>query len=354
MDNENVRKRKNSREENEIVLVEDNGGNNETQPPQKQLKLSQSDNAVESNELHTRNAEINTLDSSSENLENINNKDICNVSQHTTSEADSTTTNNDTSVTSASLNCSNDDLLESTNDMKEEMITIEHVERHVKEERSDADILLDEVEAEANDKKIDVKIKKEEIAIKDELIQDDLHQIIEEPDTINKREIVVNEVDENINANAAINSNDVVQKGTGHLKDVVTIKFGSKYVSSILKEDIRNALMKVKDVMIFEKNNDLIVAPVANTKRKRKRSEKTSKNNLFMVDTTPSLSQEKLQLRYSCRFSLDNSEKIDNERKIESIPTCYNCDRQHNLRDCPYPKDFIKINKAKMKTSKSV
>lgn len=373
MENQSTRKRRNRTVETAEIAADDNKTNNETQPPEKLLKISQCPDVDVSEINATNNVEMNVLDYSTKTAKNVNNNGM--ISQ-TPKEAITSNENASNNLPS----CSNISLIEESS-IKRETSTSKDEVNHIKNDVIVVKVELDNIKQELNDLKIEQRIEKEDVFIKKEpgiaisqlRVESKVPTKIEVTTVTNqtdKETVITNkpsiksETSEEIliENNSLINDKHVDElqnpndiNSCDNLKDVVTIKFGSLYVSSILKESIRDALMKVKDIMIFEKGDNLVVAPVdTKCKKKRKRCEKKSKDSLFMVDTTPSLSQEKTQFRYSCKFSLDNSEKSGDFHRKESISSCFNCSEPHNLRDCPHPKDFIRINKAKTRISKGV
>lgn len=81
--------------------------------------------------------------------------------------------------------------------------------------------------------------------------------------------------------------------------------------------------------------------------RKRKRSERKKEKDLFTLDTNPTLSTKEVPLRYLRKFSVvENGEQKEGSAKVY-VQTCFNCEGNHPLRECPLPKNYAKINAAK-------
>lgn len=86
-------------------------------------------------------------------------------------------------------------------------------------------------------------------------------------------------------------------------------------------------------------------------KRKRKKSKSKSKD-LFVVDTTPTLSRVDNTLKYTSKYLMTVESELSSEKdntKCPPVSVCFNCDQNHSLRDCTLPKNFIKINAARNK-----
>lgn len=153
---------------------------------------------------------------------------------------------------------------------------------------------------------------------------------------------------------------------------LITIHFKSKKITEIFKEKILNAMKVINEFSVIDKtliDNKLVIKPNVQsesellkeifddkTKKKRKKFDKKSvKDDIFTLDTTPSFNKNNIKLQYLTKFSLENSDKSEKTQeeglKFSTI-NCFNCSKSHNLRDCPYPKDFLRINKAKSKISK--
>lgn len=85
-------------------------------------------------------------------------------------------------------------------------------------------------------------------------------------------------------------------------------------------------------------------------KRKRKKSKSKSKD-LFVVDTTPSVARNDNMLKYVSKYLVTTPSEVNdkdaNTTQKCSPVTCFNCNQNHSLRECPNPKNFAKINAAR-------
>ncbi|XP_060529197.1 zinc finger CCHC domain-containing protein 8 homolog [Cylas formicarius] len=92
---------------------------------------------------------------------------------------------------------------------------------------------------------------------------------------------------------------------------------------------------------------ELPVTPQSGKKKKKKKKKK----DLFVLDTTPGLEDEANQTKYWSRFLINEAEKKDEQaphkRPIPS--TCFNCSQNHNMKDCPMPKNYSVINSNRQK-----
>ncbi|GJQ83370.1 hypothetical protein Trydic_g18152 [Trypoxylus dichotomus] len=107
------------------------------------------------------------------------------------------------------------------------------------------------------------------------------------------------------------------------------------------------------NINIRRKGTDEIDLMSPSKKRKRKKSKSKSKD-LFVVDTTPSVAKNDSTLKYTSKYLVtcenDITEKDSNQKCSPAPATvCFNCDQNHSLRDCPQPKNFVKINAARNK-----
>lgn len=87
-----------------------------------------------------------------------------------------------------------------------------------------------------------------------------------------------------------------------------------------------------------------------------KKRNKKKKKELFVVDTNPSLTSSKRSkaAKYNTKFFIEDLPKTDAEdedsKKPKNTPTtqtCFNCGKNHALKDCTEKKDYKKINSAK-------
>lgn len=88
------------------------------------------------------------------------------------------------------------------------------------------------------------------------------------------------------------------------------------------------------------------------TKSKKKKAKKKKKDDdLFVVDTNPSHSESNSHIaKYSSKFQIE--QKVDEDetpKRTISVQTCFNCNENHSLKDCPLPKIPARINAARNK-----
>lgn len=83
--------------------------------------------------------------------------------------------------------------------------------------------------------------------------------------------------------------------------------------------------------------------------RKRKRSERKKENEMFMLDTSPSITtKENASLKYASKFSVGVNKEEEGAVEVKTAGgTCFNCDGNHSLKDCTEPKNYAKINIAR-------
>lgn len=77
-----------------------------------------------------------------------------------------------------------------------------------------------------------------------------------------------------------------------------------------------------------------------------------SRNDLFVVDTTPSPHCENLPKYSANRTVIDDvkdSEIVENSANYRSQTNCFNCDGSHSLKDCKEIKDYRRISIARNK-----
>lgn len=167
------------------------------------------------------------------------------------------------------------------------------------------------------------------------------------------------------------NDNSGIKSNCSSLTDqnvLITVNFKSHEAAELFKDKILKALGDINDISIIDKvhiDNSLIL--IRNSKetetlddklkKKKQRHDKKRKDDLFIVDTKPSGRHDNLaSLQYSSKFTLakaESSEQLSNNfaSKTAGI-SCFNCSESHSIRDCPHPKDFVRINKAKAKQHK--
>lgn len=161
------------------------------------------------------------------------------------------------------------------------------------------------------------------------------------------------------------------------IKDaLITIRFDSLNSFNKYQEAICKLFKEYVDLELDERKDDLLIRisndgtinrsnwvvldeleatlPLDKRKKRRKRKisveESESLNDTFVLDTTPSLSTNKFNLRYESKFDIASAinKEVDEVPKAGS-GTCFNCDGSHNLRDCPHPKDYTKIHLARQR-----
>jgi hypothetical protein len=82
--------------------------------------------------------------------------------------------------------------------------------------------------------------------------------------------------------------------------------------------------------------------------KKRKKHHSKVKKELFIVDATPSPTTVQTRPRYTTKFIINTDKEFQgNDTQQIKQPSCFNCEEFHSLRDCPYPKDYAKINMAR-------
>ncbi|KAJ8952827.1 hypothetical protein NQ318_008148 [Aromia moschata] len=86
--------------------------------------------------------------------------------------------------------------------------------------------------------------------------------------------------------------------------------------------------------------------------KKKKKKKNKKERDLFVLDNNPSVDENNgLCTKYCTKFQIDRSEKsTEDESEIKiSAQTCFNCDNNHAIKDCPLPKNFAKINAARQR-----
>ncbi|KAF5273990.1 hypothetical protein FQA39_LY01105 [Lamprigera yunnana] len=134
------------------------------------------------------------------------------------------------------------------------------------------------------------------------------------------------------------------------------LKIFELYANCEVKEQEADLLIKVIENDKLNLKEQAVVHSVETPTRRKKRkkrklietSDATDGDDVFMLDTTPSLST-KNNLQYESKFDFCNIEK---EPRVPITPqfnshVCFNCKGNHNLKDCTKPKDIIKINAAR-------
>lgn len=83
--------------------------------------------------------------------------------------------------------------------------------------------------------------------------------------------------------------------------------------------------------------------------RKRNHSERKKENDMFMLDTNPSITtKENASLKYASKFSVGVNKEEEGTTEVKTAGgTCFNCDGNHSLKDCTEPRNYAKINMAR-------
>ncbi|XP_022915999.1 zinc finger CCHC domain-containing protein 8 homolog [Onthophagus taurus] len=169
----------------------------------------------------------------------------------------------------------------------------------------------------------------------------------------------LNVCNNNINGNINNVSNSIESDPNHH---IITIKFHNPSIAENYKNKFLHFLKTIKEFSFVNVSSDLEIKisknghdskdnDVHSGENSRKRKRKKSKTaDLFIVDKTPSgESADRLELKYTSKYSVQIEEKLMNTARNNNASLCFNCNKNHNLRDCPEPKDYNKINAARMK-----
>lgn len=111
-------------------------------------------------------------------------------------------------------------------------------------------------------------------------------------------------------------------------------------------------LTETEEVEVSEKLDSPLAAASEKTPKKKRKKKNKKEKDLFILDTSPSQNENGIQFtKYSTKFQIDINEKTaaEDEMVKVSAQTCFNCDSNHAIKDCPLPKDFAKINAARQK-----
>lgn len=212
----------------------------------------------------------------------------------------------------------------------------------------------------------------------------------EPPDTLkNKLETLTNQLED-----GELNENNITSNSNNHDKmdskvsgdSEIQITFGNKDLADLyklkfikcLKSFVELEIIKETDLSIILQRDPLLnssewiildeaicnnyiseeaVGPLGSpdkSKSKKKKNKKKKKeDDLFTLDTNPSQSEFTSHFtKYLSTFQIDlegKEDNSDNAPRFSSAQTCFNCDENHSLRDCPVPKDMSKINAARNK-----
>lgn len=152
---------------------------------------------------------------------------------------------------------------------------------------------------------------------------------------------------------------------------IMTISFSSSVNFAVYKEKLTKLLETLPEICVsVEENNSLICITKdndilsddwvmvdkeeiklqkGNCKKKKKSKKPDKTEELFVLDTTPSITTKR-DLFYESKFSvLNKPNENENNSKSANLTACFNCNESHNLRDCPQPKNYMKINAARQK-----
>nr|XP_023024758.1 zinc finger CCHC domain-containing protein 8 homolog [Leptinotarsa decemlineata] len=108
----------------------------------------------------------------------------------------------------------------------------------------------------------------------------------------------------------------------------------------VVDEVMDTNIAKMKDV------EEKLCSPLPPTPLKSKKRKKPKKEkNLFVVDTQPqSGTNDNSCAKYSSKFNIEINEIVEEDTVKASAQTCFNCDENHALKDCPEQKNYFKIN----------
>lgn len=111
-------------------------------------------------------------------------------------------------------------------------------------------------------------------------------------------------------------------------------------------------LNETKELELLRKPEPPLATSPEKTPKKKKKKKNKKEKELFILDTNPSQNENGVQFtKYSTKFQIDTNEKTaaEDDRIKVSVQTCFNCDSNHAIKDCPLPKDFAKINAARQR-----
>lgn len=119
------------------------------------------------------------------------------------------------------------------------------------------------------------------------------------------------------------------------------------------KASVEENGLEEKPAQVANSNSSTETSPRKSKKKKKKKTDEV--DSMFVIDTAPSLTTNHYEkiLRYSSKFTINENDHSDKSEEENSKPapqnTCFNCDEKHNLKDCPHPRDFRRINQARSK-----
>ncbi|KAL7015772.1 hypothetical protein ACKWTF_016667 [Chironomus riparius] len=135
-------------------------------------------------------------------------------------------------------------------------------------------------------------------------------------------------------------------------KVLIDINFGSKKTYFALNEDFIEIIKRYYK----EKIDDLDISDDASNKRICVSEKLVKKSDSFLIDTTPRKSSAESTPRYTpfSKTILSNIKDNVEEKPvtINSSNKCFNCEGTHSLRECPEPKNMLKIRKARNEFNK--
>lgn len=125
-----------------------------------------------------------------------------------------------------------------------------------------------------------------------------------------------------------------------HMYKSSIINFIKELVDFDLEDELECNAKETKVVLWeIELNDELVDGP-------------ESKNDLFVVDTTPSRHCENLPKYSANRAVIDDVKKtevVENSANYRNQSNCFNCDGNHSMRDCKEVKDYRRISLARNK-----
>lgn len=85
---------------------------------------------------------------------------------------------------------------------------------------------------------------------------------------------------------------------------------------------------------------------------KKRNKKKKAKKDLFVVDTNPFSNKDtcqSLQMKYTSKFEISEQDQAENvgANSAAFSKSCFNCTGDHDLRDCPVPRNYNRINQAR-------
>ncbi|XP_018319670.1 uncharacterized protein LOC108733119 [Agrilus planipennis] len=122
------------------------------------------------------------------------------------------------------------------------------------------------------------------------------------------------------------------------------------------KEEKLNFSIDFFETESINNSPDLDKLKISKKKKRKRKKSKDEGDGFFVLDTTPSLTTQREKiLKYESKFNIQNvTEKNDENASdstlcVSAANSCFNCSENHNLKDCPLPRDNAKINHARLK-----